>query len=101
MENLEAFVFKSTPNDSTTGRRIARLSINYRTLVSSVPNINFDSVLTCVDTVLPIGWQRIHVDYAGVPEQTVRSVPALPCLPVADEAVKIANHCLQPYFWNA
>jgi len=54
--------------------RLSRLVINGRTLVSSIPNINFDSTLGCVDTILPIGWQRIHIDYAGVPEQTIRSV---------------------------
>ncbi len=60
---------------------LARLAINGRTLVASVPNINFDSTLGCVDTILPIGWQRLHIDYAGVPEQTVRSfIVCLACL---------------------
>jgi hypothetical protein len=47
------------------GCRLARLTINGRVLVSSIPNFNFDSTLNCVDTTLPIGWQNVHVDYAG------------------------------------
>ena len=61
---------------------VATLTIAGVLLISAVPNEGFDSTLSCVDTNLPIGWQPIHVDYAGIPEAKI-SVLQLFILPVS------------------